>query len=330
MIKIIIIIFTVLLGIVVILGIWTRHKKPIPTPKNSIPNTTGDGDKGKNIKFVRDHLGLPILYTILFGILMHIDIIARIIKSYPLLAVMLLIAMVSPSILLECRQSKEEKLKDQKRLDSHYTILVLFIFSLIGGMELGWIERTSPESKRVRAIMENQVSLALKPIENKLAVLETKAEKVLLSPSELLELERLQEQAKRVRIDYGLGQRDPFLFNGKEEGDKNEKQTKVSAPVRWQLCWEKIPAEHGKTDKRRDCTPARIIRKDNVLMAEYNLSGGGRGIISASKTNGAYEGTWSDKWGSGPIYLRFSSNTSSLGWVKDKKTGMTPATLATM
>jgi len=279
--------------------------------------------------FIRGHLSLPILYTLLFGILMHIDITAGLIEDNFLLVIMAINAMILPSVLLEYRQGVEEKLKDQKRLNFHYTVLILFIFYLIGGMEMGWIERTTPESKVFQGVMEGQLKLALKPVENRLAELEAKGATRLLSPPEILELQKLKDKAKGVRESYGFGQRNAVRLG---LGGTRTNKTKNTVPVRWQLCWEKLPGERGKTPKRRDCTPARITRRDSILVAEYNLSGGGKGTISASKVNGAYSGTWTDKWGAGPIYLRFTSNTSSYGWVKgnEKTETRTPATLATM
>ncbi len=97
---------------------------------------------------------------------------------------------------------------------------------------------------------------------------------------------------------------------------KNQPITAIQQ-VQWQLCWEKKPEQEGKTRMRANCTPAQIERKDDILVVKYNLSVGGYGTIICSLASGAYSGIWRDVWGSGNIYLRFTSETSAFGWVDD-------------
>jgi len=275
---------------------------------------------------MRRSLGTMILYIALLIILMMIPRTAAIIREYHLYVALGIVAMILPSVFLEYRQSKDEKLKDQKRLNLHFFFLVIFILSLVIGMRLGWIGQITEMDIMVEKIEKSQTVLTLKPIKERLIELSEKATKKVLSSKERQEVYALKKKSKKLR----LAQREPIWpFNKKGDKKSPKKVTSVSAQ-KWQLCWEKLPEERGVTSKRRDCTPARIIRKDKVLIAEYNLSGGGKGRISADKTNGAYRGRWSDKWNEGSIQLRFTSNTSSYGWVKGERTGVTPATLSTM
>lgn len=262
----------------------------------------------------RRRLGLPILYTVLFGILMKIEWSARIIKNNHLLVGMAIIAMILPAILLEYRQSEAEKLKDQKRLNIHYTVLTLFIFSLVGGMELGWIKKVTHEDKKVEAVMKKQLDLALKPVEERLSALNTKAEKELLSPSEILELTKLKKQADGIRNVYGFGQRE---LDGTKTSDD-------IAPVRnnWQLCWEKVPGYNGETDARSKCLRAKIEKKDDDLIVISYASSYGRGIQKGTSSDGvSYSGEWKDSTGWGRWHLKFVSSDTAFGWSDDKGSG---------
>lgn len=103
------------------------------------------------------------------------------------------------------------------------------------------------------------------------------------------------------------------------EKKKEGEGAKKASTQNWQLCWEKKPEHEGKTGKRLDCTPAVIKQKDDVLVVEYELTGGGLGKIVCQQDSDpeAYTGTWKDEWGSGNIHQRFTSPFSSFGWQDD-------------
>jgi len=110
-----------------------------------------------------------------------------------------------------------------------------------------------------------------------------------------------------------------LAYSGKKKKEVTGGFEPEAAAQNWQLCWEKKPEHEGKTGKRLDCTPAVIKQKNDELVIEYELTGGGSGKIVCQQDSDheTYTGTWKDKWGSGSIHLRYTSPFSAFGWQDD-------------